>query len=455
MLSLFVSAFLILSSPEYQAFVLDTGTSVWDVAEQDLTGDGKAEILALCCDEKSSPPAKFVACFVADAAGAYTAKPTFRLDLDPSIGALFIAEADGAPPKELVAVNAEGATVYRFENGAFAAADSPRFVSLLPSGTKEPAFLEHAAQDVDGDGKDEWLIPVPMGYEIRTPEKLLARVPCDMVSEIQSRDSVYIFHRLPSCHAFTLAGEPAKCLAFLSDEYADFAHGASWSQNARFKIPLNLEEKWEASTKMDDINADGLPDLVVTQMKGTVNLRAMTQVYLASGPFAYPDAPTATFSAKGTIASPALVDVDGDGKKDMLFLSIPFGVRNIVNFFVRGKLSARAEVYLFQDGKFASKPTFEEDFLLDAPDGRERVAYTLGDFSGDGRMDVAFGAGANKMDIFTSSPERLVSSRPWVSLEIPSFGIAHPCDLNGNKAKDMVLFHPGGANKKRIDVIVF
>jgi hypothetical protein len=452
---LLLAASLVLSAEPYQAYVLNTDAAVWSVAARDITGDGKAELFAACCDEKSYPLKKFVAVFIQDETGGYPANASLIVDLAPSMSALFLAETDGKPPAELVAADAEGATVFRFEGGRFVPGAAPRFSSLLPSGAKQPLFLNRLANDVNGDGIDEWIIPVPSAYEIRTADSALARVACDVASEISDDDNVNIYHRLPSCHPFLLEGEKQKCIAFLSDEFADFAYGKDWSETRRFKIPLNLEDKWQASARMADIDGNGMPDLIVTQLKGTINMKAMTHVYLSDGRFTYPAQPNATFEAEGAISSPTVSDVDGDGKRDLVFMTIPFGVKNVVNYFLRRKLSARVEVYLFKDGAFPARPTFAESALLDAPEGRERVAYALGDFNGDGRMDAAFGESADKMAIRTGSAGKLVSPRPWVVLNVPSFGVALPLDLNGNKAKDLVLYHPGGGNKKRIDVVVF
>lgn len=452
---LMIVASLVLSAEPYQAYVLNTEAPIWNVAPHDVTGDGKAELFVACCDERSYPLKKLVAVFIADDAGGYPAQASLTIDLEPSISTLFFAEVDGKPPVELVGVDAEGATVFEFKEGRFAPGPKPRFSSLLPSGAKQPLFLNNAAEDLNGDGIDEWILPVPSGYEIRTPSQALSRVACDVVSEISEYDGVYIQYRLPACHPFSLPGETQKCIAFLSDEFADFAHGKDWSENTRFKIPLNLEDKWQASAYMSDIDANGMPDLVVTQLKGTINLKAVTQVYLSNGLFTYSTAPSATFEADGAVSSPIVADVDGDGKRDLVFMTVPLGVKNILNFFIRKKVSARVEVYLFKDGAFPSKPTFAESVLLDAPEGRERVAYALGDFNGDGRMDAAFGQSADKMAIRTGSAEQFVSPRPWVVLDLPSFGTGQAFDLNGNKAQDLVLYHSGGNNKKRLDVVVF
>ncbi len=442
-------------APQPRNSVLETALKVWDVDTSDMNGDGTADILLLTSDEQSHPLKKELGLFLSDEKGGYPVKPSVTLPFDTSMGAAMLAECDGKPPRELVVLNAEGALVYRFEAGKFEKIGEPRFFSLLPSHAKEPSFLKHSAKDLLGDGRDVWFIPTPSGYDLRRMDGSVAMAECDVVSEMRREENTYIVHRLPAVHPFTVPGEQHKGMAFLSDQFADFAHGPDWKQHERFRIPVNLAEKWQGMAKMVDFNNDELPDLVVTQMKGTVNMMAQTQVYVAKELFKYPETPTKTFSTKGGISSPILIDVDGDKRKDVVLISIPLGVTNFINFFVRGKLSVRADVYLFNGTDFGGNPTFSTSLTMDAPEGRERVAYTFGDFNGDGRLDVAYGKESDMLAIRVGGKEEFLSSGSWAEVKVPSFGMADEYSLNGNAAQDIVMYHPGGPNAKRVDVIVF
>ena len=439
-----------------KTYVLRTTMNVWDVDARDLNADGNLDIAVLSCDEKSFPLTKQVSVYLADSTGGYTETPSISLPLDASVGVCFFAEVDGLAPPELIAANSLGATVYHFDGKGFTKGQTLAFISLLPSGSKEPVFYETATIDLDGDGRDEWLIPAPSAFVVRTAEKALATIPCDFSSNLRDGTNLYINHKLPQFTAYSVGDDKSKSLTFLSDEFADFAHGENWSTQSRFKIPLNLEENWDSQSQTADIDGNGLPDLMVTQTKGTVNVTCLTQVYLAQSPYTYSDRPSATYSVSGLFASPLLADVNGDEKMDLVFIKVPYGLKLFANFLLRRKVSIVAEVHLFGKDGFAAEPDYTSDLTIDAPDGRQRVAYTLGDFTGDGNVDAAFGMGQDKMAIYLGGNNAFLSTKPAHTLSFPSFGEARTFTLDaGSKAEDIVLFHPAGKEAKRIEVVVF
>ncbi len=442
-------------TPAPQVHQLVAPENVWDVAAEDLNQDGVKDILVLSCDGLSYPMKKQLSVYLATPEGGYPGKPSTQLDLDPVVGTLLLAEVSGAAPREILAADSAGVTVFAFDGTALKRSERIEAPSLLPSLVKEPVFLEDAVKDIDGDGVDEWFLPEPTGYQVRTASTVKAFIPCDVVGEVVRRDSMRVSYRLPAYHVFDHGDGPTKGVAFLSDEFADFAYGPGWKESERFRIPINLEEKWEASAKMADVDNSGFPDLVVTQTRGTVNLEARTQVYLASAPFKYPDTPSAEFVAKGGIASPLLVDIDGDSRKDMLLIGISFNVRNIISFFVRGKLTVTADVHLFNGTTFATKPDYSTGLTLEAPEGREQVAYALADFNGDNRVDLAFGEAKDALVIKLGEADRFVSSKPWATLPVPGFGFIRHTPLNGNPGEDLMLFHPSGPHSKEVNIVVF
>jgi hypothetical protein len=79
----------------------------------------------------------------------------------------------------------------------------------------------------------------------------------------------------------------------------------------------------------------------------------------------------------------------------------------------------------------------------------------VGDFNGDGRIDVAFARSSDKLVIHTGREDRFLSGAPWRKFDLPAFGVARPVFLDGNACRDILLFHPAGPHARRVELLVF
>lgn len=449
----FLAAALVLAQARHT--VLATELPVWDVLAADVNGDGFKDVLAYCSDETAQTPTKELAIYIAGTGGRFETATKIRYSLPSTNGTAFVAEFDGVPPNEIVLFDQTGAQVFVISDTDLVEVGHADFVSLLPAGTREPVFLRGAYVDLDQDGRDEWILPLPGGYGVFSKGQLLATLPAPTTSELRDFANFQISHRLPDVSTFALPEEPLRAIALLSDTQADFVYGENWQQHVQYSIPRRLDEKWDSSAELDDVNGDGWPDLMVTQTSGTVNLKTETQIYIATGPFRYPDKPNATMARSGSFTSAALRDTNGDEKLDLVFVSIPIGLGNIINYFLRGKVTVEAAVYVYGPKGFETKPGRRAELTLDAPEGRERSAYAMADFDGDGYLDAAVGTGAELMSFYRGSHREFLAASPWLKLNMPTFGIARTGDLDVNGKDDLLLIHPSGPNERRIEVILF
>ena len=439
-----------------QMFSLQTPLPAHDFVAEDVNQDGVADLFVLCAEAEAAEPTRALAAFISQD-GRYPAEPTFVIDLPAETGVLFWAEMDGAPPRELIAADSDGATVYAYRDGRMKAVERVAFSSILPRAMRRPVFLKELAADLDGDGRDEWLIPTTKGVEIRKGAEALALVEADFRSAVERNDGVRIVHRLPQMKPMTVPGSPVKALAMLSGDQVEFAHGETWGERARFTIPMRDRDTWRTRVGMEDINGNGLPDFLLTQSQGTVNIEMATEVFLAEGPFQYSQTPSAAFTAKNMLTSPAMIDVNGDGKLDLVNIRTPFSVRTIVNFLLRRRLSLSIDVHLYNEeaGGFTERPQYETRLTIEALEDYEQLAYAMGDMTGNGWIDAAFGASESQVVVHTGSEDTLLSRNPSYVFDVPGQGRAQVIDLDGSPGKDLVLLHPGTRHSRRVHVILF
>ena len=447
----------VLAAPQPQVYQLNTQLPVWDVSARDVSGNGHDDIFAVAADDEPGSNERGLAVFLARDNGGYYGEPHFVLPLEDKVGSLFWAEVDGSEPKELVVAHAEGATIYQFTEGRFEVLAEPEFMSLFPESARRPRFLNDLAVDLTGDGIDEWLIPMPTGYAVRNAEEEIAYVRCEVDTGAGGggEDGLTIRHSYPAFKAFDAPYSDNKAFVFLDDEQADFAYGPDWATRHRFELPLADDDEWDASAKLTDITGDGLPDLVITKLKGSLNVTVVTEVYLAEEPFVYPVEPTARYVFEGAFATPVVIDVDGDGRQDLVFLKVPYSIGSFVSYFLRGRVTVQADVYMYGDNGFSDRPAYTGSFPIEVPDGRRSVAYTMGDFSGNGHTDVAFGAGDDALVIHKNTPGEFLSRRPWLTLDVPPHGNARARDLSNNGIDDIIIYHPDSDLSKRIHVVLF
>jgi hypothetical protein len=388
--------------------------------------------------------------------GGFDTNPTFVLPLAVDTGAFFLSNTDGVSPRELVISSDNGVEVLEFRDNAFSLRSTHTFHSLLPSRSRTPSFVQELSVDMNGDGVDEWLVPIPTGIQVRRGDTVFAELPCEVSSELRTGENISIRHGLPRIIPFDEPGTDRKGLAFVDNEIIEFAYGDNWAQRATVKVPSEDRDEWRVQATLAELGKGGYPDLMINQVKGTINLQVVNTLYQAEGPGVYPAAPTAVYSARGALASAMVRDVNGDGMNDLLVFNIPFGIRAITSYFMLRNITVGVQVYHYRDGGIPSVPDVEQRLTIKAPERLEQAAYTLGDFNGDGLLDAALGSGEDALHVHLGEPGRFVAPKASAVIEVPVVGKApEPVDITGNGNEDIIIFHPRLDNKDKVHVILF
>ena len=302
---------------------------------------------------------------------------------------------------------------------------------------------------VDLESGEARRLPMPMFADYRTRQPFLpAMVWKWMISESRwptlaraddngdgrmdlfalSRWETWIYHAGPD----GLPGEPSRKLAFVPfDEESERRHEATG-----------------LSYFAEDLDGDGRADLLLSMAAGgLMEGRSKAQVHLGGSPgVALSADPAASREMTGGFSAVHLVDLDGDGRSEILEMTIEFGVIQIVAALLTGNTKITLRVLtLDPDAPDGFRIIFEDDlkFALDLASSRiEGLVPTLGDWNGDGIQDlhvsgsssVRFRLGARPGDgpLFGKATGR----QP---LPLPS-GQSRVADLDGDRLDDLIAF---------------
>lgn len=355
----------------------------------------------------------------------------------------------------IVVANSENLYLYRFENNRIVRKKAIHYPSAFSYNAKEPVVMRDLSYDLDNDGTDEWFIPTSRGITIFKNQLPVSKIEFHIFHEIYSGSNMTLFYQFPLIYPLKKSTENPKPIAFLGDKEMIFAYGNNWSSTKKVKIEKKNPEKWDSTYRLGDINNDSFPDILFTETQGTINLKTTIYVYISEGKYQYPTNPQLEYKVKGAVSLPIIKDINNDSNDDLILFNIPLGLTNFINFFLKGKLSVETKVFL-SDGKLIPiKPNYQTTMTMDAPEGRDQIAYALDDFSGDGILDIAFGESQNTIQINLGLQERTLKTKQWTKVNVPAFGTIRTYNINNNKNKDIIIYRPTGENKERLDIILF
>jgi hypothetical protein len=148
-----------------------------------------------------------------------------------------------------------------------------------------------------------------------------------------------------------------------------------------------------------DVNGDNFADVILTLTRGTGKFLEREIIIFfflnrqnPANPFsAQPDQ---TITVEGITPGVNIGDINGDGRKDLLFSSIRVGFWNIVKNLISKQVDIDTSIYLLQsDNRYPIRPDFQQkdSYRIDLTHGiRFHGTWpTLGgDFTGDGHRDL-------------------------------------------------------------------
>jgi len=207
----------------------------------------------------------------------------------------------------------------------------------------------------------------------------------DLVATYQDRVSVYF--RRPD-GTFTATAGVSRWLAFLTPD-----------EQAARDVEMSLD--------VVDVDDDGLADLCANKVGGGLtNLRSETRLYLGRPGGGFAPTASQTWKEGGFSTLVSFVDVDGDGRTEMLHPYVEVSVLGMSRMLLSQKLGIELRIRRRGVGgapfQADAAQTLDMTFGLDySTGGALRGASPIfgQDFDGDGRRDALITTGAEQMSL--------------------------------------------------------
>jgi hypothetical protein len=196
-----------------------------------------------------------------------------------------------------------------------------------------------------------------------------------------------------------------------------------------------------------DVSGDGKLDLLVSNVAGGLtDAKSQTRLYLnrdGAWDLANPD-----FVSDGDAGWGAdqLIDLDNDGKAELMHVSIPFSVLELVEALVTRSVDAEVAVYKADGaGGFAKTPWFTRKLAIamSLETGRPKGFVPSGnyDVNGDGFGDLVSSGKGDRFDVWLGGADGLADDAAG-GQEMPANGRLRGGDWNGDGLADFVLYDP-------------
>ncbi|MBT3831819.1 MAG: hypothetical protein HOF53_10220 [Gammaproteobacteria bacterium] len=220
-----------------------------------------------------------------------------------------------------------------------------------------------------------------------------------------------------------------------------------------------------ALIKLQDLDGDGLTDMLVISVKSKGVFRKQTSYQLyrgieVNGKLEFTREPVTTIESKGYQFEIEGLDFNNDNQTDMLISAVDIGLGKVLGALVTGAVSIDLNFYQMRKGLYSAKPDLKREIkaTFDLRSGDFFFPSVLiADADGDGIDDLLVQEGEDQLNIFLGSGDASLFSKSPTVIDVhmpsdPELVVA--ADLNRDGKVDLMMRHEPSTGPKKIVLLV-
>lgn len=344
--------------------------------------------------------------------------------------------------------------------------------------TNRPESLHHInfAQDINNDEQDDFVLPhfeqlnlwLTDCCGLRHAQSLpvSAQVSVNPASVGYAKKALYFVDMNQDEKTDIVVPEQGRLAVYLQNSNMQFSPKASLVSLSSSFSPLEWWDKKDTMGqnldqsnlehrkihKIEDINGDDLPDIAVkfTKSSGVLDKIIDYEFFYGAaseGLIKFSETASAKVVSEDTISAMYFIDIQGDGKKEVIATTLDIGLSQIISALLAGSVDQDVMLFSMDDEQhFSEKPSLSQEiemtFSLSSGKTGQPLTKVL-DVNGDSVKDLVFSEGDNQLSVLLATPNGKKPYARWPlkqKIKIPKDASqVLSKDLNDDDKTDLIL----------------